>query len=89
MKTQVALRINDTILELARRAADRESRSLANYIEVVLAESLMIAEGSHPIVTLFDDASDLNELVAINEDGTANADETANLRGLISLAETR
>jgi hypothetical protein len=90
MKTQCALRLEENIVDLARREAERQNRSLANFVEVVLAEALMLAEGARPILSLFDAPEDLVGIEAINDDGSVNGEETARLREMIALGdETR
>jgi hypothetical protein len=87
MKTQLALRIEEDIIELARRAADRQNRSLANFIEVMLADSLMAIEGDLPIVSLVD--ADIDGIEAIDDDGNLDDAETARLRDIIAISRRR
>lgn len=87
MKTQVALRLEDDLIELARREAARQNRSLANYVEGVLAEALMQAGSEAPTLSAAD--ADLEDAVAVGDDGMVDADETARLRHLIALQQTR
>jgi len=87
MKTQLALRIEEDIVELARRAADRQNRSLANFIEVMLTDSLMAIEGDLPIVSLVD--ADIDGIEAIDDDGNLDAAETARLRDIIAISRRR
>ncbi len=81
---QVAFRIDETILEVARKTAARQNRSLSNYVETVLAESLMLAEGDRPILCAVD--ADLSDVVAINDDGSVNSEKTAVIRDLVTAA---
>ncbi len=77
MKTQLALRLDEDLVELARRAAERQNRSLANFVEVVLAESLMAPEGELPIVSLVD--ADFDGIEAIDDNGVVDEAESARL----------
>jgi hypothetical protein len=84
VKTQLALRIEEDIVELARRAADRQDLSLANYIEVLLANSLMAVECDLPVLSLVD--HDVDGIEAINDDGTVDEAETARLSDVMAVS---
>jgi hypothetical protein len=83
-RTQVALRLDEDIIEIARRTAERQNRSLANFVEVALSEALLLAEGERPILSAVD--ADLSGIEALNDDGTVDPDETAVLRDLVAIA---
>jgi hypothetical protein len=84
MKTQIALRLDDSLVEVARREAGRQNRSLADLVESALTESLMMAPGERPILSVTDD--DLNGIEALNDSGEVDAEETQKLRHLIAVA---
>lgn len=87
MKSQIALRLENDIVELARREAERQNRSLANFVESVLADALMPAGGTLPVVSLVD--SEVDGIEAINDDGSVDLEETARLRQLIAVSRRR
>jgi hypothetical protein len=89
MKTQLALRLDEDLVELARRTAERQNRSLANFVEVVLAESLMSTEGELPVVSLVDADIDIDGIEAIDDDGVVDEAETARLRDIIAISRRR
>lgn len=89
MKTQLALRLEEAIVEMARREAERQNRSLANFVEVALTETLMLTGGDRPILALFDTDEDLVGIEAINNDGTINDEETSRLRDIIAIAHNQ
>ncbi|MDA8231617.1 MAG: DUF6364 family protein [Magnetospirillum sp.] len=85
MKTQVALRLEDSIVESARREAERQNRSLANLVETALGEILVAANSGAPVLSLLD-GDDLDDAVAIDDDGNVDDEETARLRHLAAIA---
>ena len=87
MKSQIALRLENDIVDLARREAERQNRSLANFVESVLAEALMAAEGDLPVVSLAD--PDIDAVEAITDDGSVDPQETARLRRLLAVSRRR
>ncbi|HIJ61109.1 MAG TPA: hypothetical protein HPQ04_00305 [Rhodospirillaceae bacterium] len=87
MKSQIALRLETDIVELARREAERQNRSLANFVESVLADALMPADGTLPVVSLVD--SEIDGIEAIHDDGSVDFEETARLRQVIALSRRR
>jgi hypothetical protein len=87
MKTQLALRLDEDLVELARRTAERQNRSLANFVEVLLAESLMSSESDLPVVSLVD--ADIAGIEAIDDDDAVDEAETARLRDIIAISRRR
>ena len=85
MKTQVALRLEDGIVESARREAERQNRSLANLVETVLGEMLVAANSDVPVLSALE-TDDLAGAVAIDDDGRPDAEETDRLRRLAAIA---
>jgi len=86
MKTQVALRLDAQLVDAAKTQADRENRSLANFVETVLAEALVSPAGDgRPILSVVD--ADLEGVVALDDSGNPDVDETARLRRLIAMAD--
>lgn len=85
MKTQVALRLEDSIVESAKRVADRQNRSLANLVECLLAESLIGANGEQPVISLLDD-DDFDGAVVLNDDDTVNDEDTETFHHMLSVA---
>jgi hypothetical protein len=87
MKTQVALRLEDSLVRLAKAEAERDHRSLANFVEVLLAEVLLTPVGSRPVLSLADAEDTLTGAVALDDDGNPDAEETALFRRLIAVAD--
>jgi hypothetical protein len=88
MKTQVALRLESDLVELAKTEAERENRSLANFVETLLTEALISPHGDGtPILSVVD--ANLDGIVAIDDDGNVDADETERLRHVIAIAGKR
>ncbi len=85
MKTQVALRLEDEILGRARREAERQNRSLANLVEVALAEILIAADGARPLLSALEDDA-LEGAIAIDDDGAVDAEETKRFHHLAGVA---
>jgi hypothetical protein len=86
MKTQVALRLDEDLVERARKQAERENRSLANFIETLLGEALLSPSNDGvPLLSLVD--NDLEGAVAIGDDGTVDFEETDRLRRLLDIAD--
>jgi hypothetical protein len=86
MKTQVALRLDDELLERARKQAERENRSLANFVETLLGEALLSPAGSGvPMLSIAE--GDLEGAVAIDDDGTIDLEETDRLHRLLDVAD--
>lgn len=85
MKTQVALRLEDSIVASARREAERQNRSLANLVETALSEILVNASSGAPVLSLLD-GDDLDGAVAVDDDGLVDGDETERLRYLATIA---
>lgn len=86
MKTQVALRLEESIVESARREAERQNRSLANLVETALGEILVAANCDSPVLSLLE-GDDLGGAVAIDDDGNIDNDETERLQHLVAVAE--
>jgi hypothetical protein len=85
MKTQVALRLDAGLVRVAKSRADRENRSLANFVETVLSEALITPDGDDtPILSMVHDR--LDGIVAVDDDGKADPKETKRLRHLIAIA---
>jgi hypothetical protein len=84
VKTQLALRLDEDLVELARREAERQNRSLANFIEVLLADSLMATAGEVPVVSLVD--ADIDGIEAIDDNGMVDDVETARLRDILAIS---
>ena len=85
MKTQVALRLEDSIVESAKRVADRQNRSLANFVEGLLAESLTGANGDQPVISLLEE-DDFDGAVVLNDDDTVNTEDTDTFHHLLSVS---
>ncbi|MBF0394042.1 MAG: hypothetical protein HQL38_15295 [Alphaproteobacteria bacterium] len=85
MKTQVALRLEDSIVESARREAERQNRSLANLVETALCEILVSANGEVPVLSLLDH-DDLAGAVAVDDNGDVDDQETGRLQHLVAIA---
>ena len=74
MKTQVALRLDETLVEIARCQAEREGRSLANFVEGLLADALISDSGDAPVISLLDD--DFTGAVALDDSDAIDEAET-------------
>lgn len=48
MKTAITVRLNPSLLAAVRESAERENRSLTNFIETSLKEHLRISQPSSP-----------------------------------------
>lgn len=79
---QISLRMNEKVVEAARRAAERENRSLANLIETVLIEYLTIPTPATPTMSVVDNDEALRDAVAIDDDGNVDAVETERFRDM-------
>ena len=86
MKTQVALRLEDRILESARREAERQNRSLANLVESALSEILIAANSKRPVLSILA-GDDFAGAVAIDDFGQIDEAETARFEHLISVTQ--
>ena len=84
MKTQVALRLEESLVEFARRRAERDNRSLANFVEGLLADALMSDSGDAPVISLLDD--DFAGAVALDDSGAVDEAETERLHRLLGSA---
>jgi hypothetical protein len=84
MKTHIALHLDDGIVEVAKREAERQNRSFANLVETVLSESLLKVSGDSPIVSRVDD--DLAGLEVLGDSGQVDMLETEKLEQLIAIA---
>lgn len=85
MKTQVALRLEDSIVESAKREAERQNRSLANLVESALSEILIAANSDMPVLSILD-GDDLDGAVAVDDLGNVDAAETARFLHLLDVA---
>jgi hypothetical protein len=88
MKTQVALRLEDSIVESARREAERQNRSLANLVESALSEILIAANSDAPVLSILD-GDDLQGAVAVDDLGHVDGAETARFRHLLGIAQNK
>jgi hypothetical protein len=88
MKTQVALRLEDSIVESARREAERQNRSLANLVESALSEILIAANSSMPVLSILD-GDDFDDAVAVDELGNVDEAETARFQHLLDVARNK
>lgn len=88
MKTQVALRLETELVDAAKSQAERENRSLANFVETVLAEALISPPGDgRPILSIAVTDAELEGAVAIDDEGNPDPEETARLHRLIAIAD--
>jgi hypothetical protein len=88
MKTQVALRLDAKVVEAAKSQADRENRSLANFVETVLAEALILPPGDgRPILSIAVTDAELEGAVVIDDEGNPDPEETARLHRVIGTAD--
>ncbi len=84
MRTQIALRLDDNLVDEAKRRAARENRSLANYIEGILAETFIADREETPIISLVD--NDFEGAVVVDKDGNIDPEETGRLHHLLAVA---
>jgi hypothetical protein len=90
MTVQISLRLDEDLVAQARKAAERENRSLANYVENVLYESLLTPAASDaPVLSVVDGDADLGRMVAIDRRGRVDRKATARLRALVAVADKR
>lgn len=85
MKVQTALRMEESIIESARREAERQNRSLANFVETALADALTGANSEIPVLSLIE-GDDLDGAVALDDHGSVDLDETDRLLNLAAIA---
>ncbi|MDR3516622.1 MAG: DUF6364 family protein [Azospirillaceae bacterium] len=85
MKTQVALRLEDSIVESAKREAERQNRSLANFVESALAEILIAGSSNMPVLSILD-SDDFDGAVAVDDQGNIDEVETARFQHLLDVA---
>jgi hypothetical protein len=85
MKTQVALRLEDRIIESAKRVAERQNRSLANLVEGLLADSLTGANGNLPVISLLE-GDIFDGAVMLNDDDTVNDEDTDTFHHLLAVS---
>lgn len=85
MKVQTALRMEESIIEAARREAERQNRSLANFVETALADILTGANSEVPVLSVIE-GDDLDGAVALDDHGSVDLDETDRLFNLAAIA---
>ncbi len=85
MKTQVALRLDDSIVESAKREAERQNRSLANLVESALSEILIATNSTLPVLSILDD-DNFDGAVAVDDLGNIDETETARFQHLLDVA---
>lgn len=85
MKVQTALRMEESIIEGARREAERQNRSLANFVETALADILTGANSEVPVLSVIE-GDDLDGAVALDDHGSVDLDETDRLFNLAAIA---
>ncbi len=85
MKIQTALRMEESIIESARREAERQNRSLANFVETALADALTGANSDVPVLSLIE-GDDLEDAVALDDQGNVDHAETDRLLHLAAVA---
>jgi hypothetical protein len=90
MTVQISLRLDTEIVDLARREAERQNRSLANYVENLLCEMLLTPTSADaPILSVVDDDANLERMVALDQRGKVDRKETRRLRTLLAIADKR
>jgi hypothetical protein len=90
MTVQISLRLDDEIVDLARKAAERQNRSLANYVENLLSEMLLTpAATDAPVLSVVDADADLDRMVAIDRRGKVDRRQTRRLHALLAVADKR
>ncbi len=84
MKTQIALSLTGSLVEVARREAFRQNRSLADLVESALTESLMAPPGERPVLSMNDD--ELSGIEALDEANQVDVKETERLTRPIAIS---
>ena len=86
MRAQTSLCLDSDLVNRANKQAERENRSLADFVETLLTEALLSPpSGGRPLLSAVD--CDLKGLVALADDGTVDLEETEGLGRLLDIAD--